>query len=100
MRHIDHFWASPHAQSSVVHRSTSFEHGFPGHAATIIHLLWGEKITYHKWVPGVAPPPSLDISQNEAWAACPDPSSFPAPGMDEVDAAFARFLGPFHSLHL
>ena len=96
MRHIDHFWASPHAQSAVVHRTTSFEHGFPGHAATFVHLLWGEKITYQKWVPGLATPtPSFNVPQNEAWAACPDLASYPAPGMDALDASFSRFLGTF-----
>ena len=65
MRHIDHFWASPHAQSTVIHRTTSFEHGFPGHAATIVTLLWGETISYQKWIPGETPPPQTPESRRK-----------------------------------
>ena len=57
MRHIDHFWASPHAQSIVLERDTTFDYGFPGHAACVVTLSWGLPISYHKWVPGIAPPP-------------------------------------------
>ena len=44
MRHIDHFWASPHAQSIVVAKVTSFDYGFPGHAATLVTVLWADSV--------------------------------------------------------
>ena len=96
MRHIDHFWASPHAQSIVVSKRTTFEYGFPGHAATLVSVLWGEPIRYHKWIPGdPPPPPDHSVPPDVAWAGCPEASSYAPPGAEGVDASFAGFLGVF-----
>ena len=40
-------------------------------------------------------PPDKSISPEDAWAGCPEASTYAPPGAEGVDAAFARFLGVF-----